>query len=197
MQRHSQEAFTADKLGKMRASGGMPAKPRHDAEAKADDYGKKAAGPSDSSQKFKRGGAVHGERAKMRMDRPGRAHGGKVKGAGKTQINIIMGDKGLGQGQQAQPMPVPVPVPAGGPPPMPPRPMAPPMVPPGAGPPPPGMMPPGAGAGMPPGMPLGRKRGGRVNEMGGDDRVVDKPGSGSGEGRLAKAKGEAAYARRG
>lgn len=190
MHSHSPKSFTADKLGKMKASGGVPTTTAaRTADEKADDWGKKAAGASDSSQKFKRGGAVHGERAKMRMDRPGHARGGKVKG-GKTQINIIMGDKG-----QQQPQAVPVPMPA-------PPPPGPPIMPPQRPPmPPPGMMPPGAmppGAGVPPPM-MGRKRGGRVDPMGGSDNdtPLDKPGSGSGEGRLAKARNEAAYARDG
>lgn len=55
---------------------------------------------------------AQGKKPKMRADKSNRyADGGKIKGKGKTQINIIVGKDG-------QPQPVPVPVPASGPPPM-------------------------------------------------------------------------------
>lgn len=199
--------FTNDKLNKMKASGNMSsAKPKDDAAADADDFGLTAAGPSNSSIKFKRGGAVHGKAAKPRLDRKARksggmcetgvgerkeyAKGGRVKG--KTNINIIIGgDKGQ---QQPQAMPVPVPMPTGGPPqgmpqPKPPMPVMPvggaPMGA-GAG---PSMAPGPMGAGMPP---MGRKRGGRVHKA--DGGMIDgsdfkeKYGSRSGEARLAKSR---------
>lgn len=200
---NSVKDFTSDKMRKMGASGSGPSKPKVDADATADDFGMSAAGVSNSSIKFKRGGAVQGEGAKPRLDRPGRksggmcetgtgertarAKGGRVKG--KTNINIIIGgDKGQ---QSAQPVPVPVPVPAGAgapqmPPPRPPMPVMPmggaPM---GAG------APPMGGAPMPPQVPpqmMGRKRGGRVERADGG-MVKEKFGARSGEGRLEKLKG--------
>lgn len=129
-------------------------------------------------EKKKEGGFVHGGMPKHRLDKISRqtdkgdthyAKGGKVKGKGKTQINIMIGsDKSAGQ-----PVPVPVPVGGGaGPMAAPPRPpMAPPGgMPPGAG------MPPG-GQGAPPRPPM--KRGGKV---------LKDHGSGSGLGRIDKAK---------
>jgi hypothetical protein len=97
---------------------------------------------------------VEGVPAAMRMDRPQRASGGKVKKGGTTVVNVITG------GQQQPPAPPPMPMPPPGPPPMPPGP------PPGAMPPPGGPMagPPG---GMPPGPPM-RARGGGVKAIGMD-----------------------------
>jgi len=78
-----------------------------------------------------------------RLDRPHRAHGGKVgKGSGKTQVNIIVG-RGNDQPPAIMPPP-PAPPMAAAPPPRPP--MPPPGPPPGAAPP-PGMMPPRANGG--------------------------------------------------
>lgn len=167
---NSVKDFTSSAMGRMQLTSGRDSKPDN-AEAKADDFGMTAAGPSNSSIKFKRGGAVEGNAIKPRMDRPGRAHGGRV-GKGKTNINIIIGGD---KGQQAQPMPVPVPVPGGGTPPMMPPPR-PPMPMPAAGGAP---MPPGAG--MPPPM-MGRKDGGRVTAY------KAQFGGGSGMGRLAKMR---------
>lgn len=115
----------------------------------------------------KKGGFVHGDRSRFRLDRKRRKAGGRVSGKkeGKTQVNILIGKHD--QNGQAGPMAppgvgAPPPGPAGGAPPM-----APPMM--GMGMP-PGMMglpgggpPPGPGAGAPgaPPMPL-RKKGGRV-----------------------------------
>jgi hypothetical protein len=100
--------------------------------------------------------ALHaeGHESKHRMDRPKRAKGGRVKGNGKTIINVITG--GHPAGGAPPPMPPGPPMGIAGPPPgapaaMPPRP---PM--PGG----PGMPPPGAGA--PPMPPMGRAKGGRV-----------------------------------
>ena len=136
-------------------------------------------------EKRAEGGFVHGGMPKKRLDKISRqtakgdantsmpfpagkekfAKGGKVKGKGKTQVNVIIGH----QGQPAA-QPVPVPVPAGGAPAMPPRP---PMAPP------PGAMPP-PGAGAPPaGMPM-RAKGGSVPKM--------EFGGGGGKGRLEKIK---------
>lgn len=195
---HSVKDFTASKLSKMKDSGNMMSrKGINDSSARADDFGMTAAGDSNSSIKFKRGGAVHGEAAKRRLDRPmrmkranggdtpadrndtfpegvrmKRARGGKV-GKGKTQINIIVGAGDKGQ-QPPPAVPVPVPALGGGMPPQmpPPRPPMP-------------MMPPGGAPGMPPGgMPppglMGRKRGGAVYE--------ERYGSGGGNARHEKAK---------
>lgn len=125
----------------------------------------------------KAGGHVHGKKSKHRMDRkPHRAHGGKVKGKGKTVINIMVG------GQDKPPMPM-----------MPPPPPRPPMPPPGAGGPPgmppggpppggpPGMPPPGM---MPPGMP--RKRGGAVKGV--STKIAAAPPM-QGRGATSKAVG--------
>lgn len=133
------------------------------AEAKADDHGMAAV------RKRKRGGKVEGEEPRHRMDRPHRAHGGKVAKKGVT-VNVIV----AGGGGGAKP-PMPMPPPGALPPPgaMPPHP---PMAPPPGGMPPP---PPGA---PPPGMM--RKAGGRVGES---HKYPDMDaGALSGEGRLEK-----------
>lgn len=91
---------------------------------------------------------AEGDKSKHRMDRPKRAHGGKVgkkHGSGKTIINVITG------GDKAAPPPMPMPPPGVGPAAMPPPMAAKPPMP---------MPPPGAG-GPPPGMPM-RARGGKV-----------------------------------
>lgn len=93
---------------------------------------------------------AEGDKSKHRMDRPKRAHGGKVgkkHGNSKTVINILTG------GDKAAPPPMPMPPPGVGPAAMPPP--GPPM---GAKPP---MMPPPDAGGPPPGMPM-RARGGKV-----------------------------------
>lgn len=100
----------------------------------------------------------HGGKAKHRLDRKPRAHGGRT-GKGKTQVNVIVAGHGGGEGggPQAVPVPHPVPVPIS-------PPSGPPPMMPGMGAMPPGGMPPMAGgpAGLPPG--LMRKRGGRVQD---------------------------------
>lgn len=141
------------------------------------------------------GGHCEGGRSAPRMDRPGRARGGKM-GKGKkggSTVNVIVAS---GKGED-RPVPVPVPAAGGAPPPRPP------MPPPGAmgpgGPPmggPPGMgggPPPGMMGGRPPMMPPGMMRadGGGVDASkphGKDVAFRMKAGAGSGMGRLAKAK---------
>lgn len=126
------------------------------------------------------GGCAEGSANSARLDRPGRARGGKAGKKPHTNVNVIVASGG------GQERPVPVPVPAAGPPPHPP------MPPPGAGPggppmggPPgmPGPMGPGGPPMMPtrPGMPM-RADGGKTVA------VSMKAGSASGEGRIAKSK---------
>lgn len=138
------------------------------------------------------GGCAEGGRTAPRMDRPGRARGGKTGGKkAHTNVNVI-----VASGGKDRPVPVPVPA-AGG---VPPRP---PMPPPGAmgpgGPPmggPPGMggpglPPPGIGGPRPPMMPM-RADGGGVGDAakphGKDVAVQMKAGAAGGAGRIAKAK---------
>ena len=135
------------------------------------------------------GGAASDDPAGMRPkgDRIPRAHGGKTKGNGKTQIIIGIHAGGAHQPPQGMP-PGAMPHPAAPPPP-------PPQMPPGGAPmgagPPPGMMPPGMG------MPMGRKSGGKVVGAKYGDASIAKAekvkspkgmpaGGGSGLGRLAK-----------
>lgn len=105
-------------------------------------------------------GDIGGVKAKMRMDRPMRAAGGKVGGAGKkatTVVNVITGGAAAAPPPPPPPM-MPPPGPMAGPPP------APPMGPP------PGAMGPPPGAGGPPmepPMPM-RARGGGVKSKGMD-----------------------------
>lgn len=102
------------------------------------------------------------------------ASGGKVKGKGKTQVNVIVGHSGAPAAPMGPP-PMAAPPPPNAP--MPPRPM---MPPPGAGGPPPGG-PMGPGAPLPPGagMPM-RAKGGKVPKM--------EFGGGGGKGRLQKVE---------
>lgn len=173
-------------------------------EAKEDDHGLKAW------KKRKRGGKVDGPKPRMRLDRKGRegigrkteeihdtlhgrkgyAGGGKVKGKGKTTVNVIIGPQGGGATPVPVPRPVPVPVPAGGPPMPPPGPRPLPVMPVTNAPPPglagPGMMPPAGVPGSGPAM--ARARGGRTfpkmeaGTIGGEGRLekVDKYGGNAG-----------------
>ena len=119
--------------------------------------------------------------------RSAHAHGGHVKGKGKTNINIVIGERGHpaamppGAGMPpAPPRGVPVPPPA------PPMGGMPPGMPPGG---PPGMMPPG---GPPPPMP--RKRGGRAVSLAATAALGEHDtGSGGGLGRLAKVRSYGHY----
>lgn len=101
--------------------------------------------------------AVEGGSAKERMDRPGRARGGRSPKHKGNNVNVIVAPQG--GAHPMMPPGAPPPGVAAGPPPMPPRPM---MAPPGA--PPPGAMPPPGMA--PPGMPP-RSAGGRAYAKGG------------------------------
>lgn len=142
---------------------------------------------------LKDGGCADGGRSMRRMDRPGRASGGKAGGKkAHTNVNVIVAGKG-----EDRPVPVPVPAAGGAPPPHPP------MPPPGAmGPGGPPMMPP-PGAGMPPGLagprpPMGppgmpmRARGGSVSdaaEAHGKELAEHlDAGAAGGLGRLEKSK---------
>lgn len=117
--------------------------------------------------------AVEGGSVKERMDRPGRARGGRAPKKAATNVNVIVAPSG---GHNATPPSLPmagVAAPGAVPPPMPPRPLSPGMPgmagPPGAALPPPGMAPPG----MPP-----RSSGGRTYKTGG--RVKSDAGVASG-----------------
>lgn len=126
------------------------------------------------------GGCADGSPAAARLDRPGRARGGKMPKHKGTNVNVIVASGG----KDKEPMPVPVPVPGGPPrPPMMPPPPAgmPPGGPPMGG---PGMPPPGAGMpppGMRPPMPM-RADGGKTVA------VKMSAGAASGKGRMEKAK---------
>lgn len=105
-------------------------------------------GEKPTALKLKDGGGADGPSSyHHRLDRKGRAEGGRTRGKkkGHPTVNVIIAGQG---GQQPPPHAVPVPVPMGGPPPgagAPPMAPHPPMPPPGAA---------GPGAGMPPpGMP--------------------------------------------
>lgn len=136
-------------------------------------------------------GPVYGPAGLKRGGRAARKDGGRTSGKGKMNVNVIIAGHGQhpGMGQQGmmppngmppkpQGMPVPVPsagnMPMGGMPPggaMPMMPM--------------GMMPPSGPSGAPPQMPpMGRKSGGRANDV----MFHMSAGARSGEGRLEKAK---------
>lgn len=161
--------------------------------------------------KLKTGGPVAGAKVKPRLDRPGRAaggraafaKGGKTKGKGSTHVNVIVAPQGGGE-KPGMASGLPPPPGGGGVPHPPPPPMPPP---PGAGG--PGMPPPGGGpmaGGMPPRPPMGpagpgmppppmRAKGGRVEKKAGGrtkrapgGMVPMNAGGKSGEGRLEKLK---------
>jgi len=98
---------------------------------------------------------MDGGRVNGRADKPNRARGGRTKGHGKTNVNVIVGHPGPA-GAMAGPGLVPPPM----------APRLPPGAPPGMGP--AGSLPPGGPAGLPPGagapgLPPGlRRAGGRV-----------------------------------
>lgn len=144
--------------------------------------------------KFKDGGAVEGEKAATRLDRPGHAKGGRTKGA-KTHVSVIVAPQhppaAAGPPMAPHPIMAPGAPPPGGPPP---------GVggPPGAGGPPPGAMPPHPPMGPPvgAGVPGMRSRGGRTGRASGgkvgpaeDNKMAPSTaaGSKSGLGRLHKA----------
>lgn len=161
--------------------------------------------PGVARTKFKDGGAVEGEKAATRLDRPGHAKGGRTKGGAKTHVNVIVAPQHppMAGGPPMAPHPM---MPPGAPPPG----AAPPGVagPPGAGGPPPGAMPPRPPMGPPvgAGVPGMRSRGGRTGHAGGGkvgpaedkpfsghaeenhEKVSSEPGGGSGLGRLDKIK---------
>lgn len=158
---------------------------KHDDKAEDEKLVKSMVKKKDLKPEHKKdGGFVHGGMPKKRLDKISRqtakgdantsmpfptgkekfAKGGHVKGKGKTQVNVIIGNHG-------QPPAQPVPVPVGGAPMPPPRP---PMAPPMGG----AMPPPGAGA-PPAGIPMPmRAKGGSVPKM--------EAGAGGGLGRLEK-----------
>lgn len=111
--------------------------------------------PGEALTPLKHGGAAHGHAPHRRLDRKGRAEGGRTKKKGHTQVNVLVAPQG--GGDRPVPVPVPHPMPAG-----------PPGAPMGAGapaaPPPRPAPPPPMGGGLPPGGMPARpmKRGGRA-----------------------------------
>src|SRR5665213_2286629 len=179
------QAGYSAKIGKYAKGGAIP---------KSDEPEDETIGHNMSAEQNAEGGFVHGGMPKRRLDKISRqtakgdantsmpfptgkekfAKGGKVKGKGKTQVNVIIGHGGAPQAPAGGPPPAMMPPPNA---PMPPRPM---MPPPGAGGPPPmGPGAPGPGAPLPPGagMPM-RAKGGKVPKM--------EFGGGGGKGRLEK-----------
>lgn len=179
--RHSEKARHALRRGGYKAGGrvgdaaedkALVAKGVHQHEA--NDH----AGEAPTKLKLKWGGGAGGKKPPARLDRPGRAAGGRSKKAkGKTQVNVLVAPQG---GEKPVPVPVPVPRPgpgpmAGGPPPGGPPPAM--MPPPGAG---------GPGAGMGPRPPMA-KRGGRMQRAEGG-RARDTLTDNNTEGAKAAAE---------
>ncbi len=150
------------------------------------DYNEESVDKAIRGSRQKIGGKEAAMIKQVLKGRTGRASGGRTKGKGKTNINIIISAGGKGQPQDAGPG-MPPGMPMGGPDGMPmslqkPMPGMP-GLPPG--------MPPGMPAGGPPQMgqppmpPMARKSGGRVSKIAKSYKDMEA-GAASGEGRLQK-----------